>query len=190
MLLGLVLVLSGCSIPPMQYNLPASGDFPEIEKKQNIPDIEVVDFKYEPPIKISQHTISLINCYWCQADGSTQGTVFAKPLDEIIQAELSNALEEVVISNQESSCSLAGTLHLAGWDYMNGDTTLDMTLVLMKEEQIKFVKRVRGFNDRGFFEFSNQGGLFTLATRNAVSLLVTDNDFLNEVEKSCTVSSL
>ena len=189
-LLGLILVLSGCSIQPTQYNLSASGDFPEIEKKQDIPDIEVVDFKYEPNIKISQNTVSMRGCWSCGSDDSTPGFVYTTPIKDIIKGEVEKALKEVINPKILSSCQLGATVHTVSWNSLNGDTTADMTFMLMKDEQIKFIKRTRGFYDRGVFELGLKGDMYTMASRNAVSLLVNDNGFLKEVEKNCTVSSL
>jgi hypothetical protein len=190
MLLGLVLVLSGCSAQPMKYDLSASGDFPVIEKRQDIPKMEVVDFKYEPNINISQNTTSALGCFSCGADGDTPFFVYTLPVKDIIKGEVEKALKEVINPTMLSSCQLGATVHLVAWNKLDGDTTVDMTFMLMKEEQIKLIKRTRGFYDRGVLELGLKGALFTMASRNAVSLLVTDNDFLNEVEKSCTVSSL
>lgn len=190
MLLGLVLVISGCSVQPMKYDLSASGDFPAIEKRQGIPNIELADFKYEPNIKISQNTTSMLGCLVCSADGDTAGFVYTAPIKDIIKGEVEKALKEVINPKVLSSCQLSATVHLVAWNMFDGDTTVDMTFMLMKEEQIKFIKRARGFYDRGVLELRLKGEVFTMASRNAVSLLVTDNDFLNEVDKSCTVASL
>jgi hypothetical protein len=190
MLLGLVLVISGCSIQPTQYDLSASGDFTAIEKKQDIPKMEVVNFKYEPHIKISQNTISAFGCIPCQADGSTAGIVYTTPINEIVKAEVEKALKEVTTPTVLSSCQLGATIHTAAWNVWDGETTLDMTFMLIKEDQIKFFKRIRGSYDGGIFGGPDFNRVFVNASRKAVSLLVTNNDFLNEVDKSCTVSSL
>ena len=190
MLLALVLVISGCSIQPTQYDLSASGDFTAIEKKQDIPKMELVDFKYEPHIKISQNTTSGLGCVVCQSDGSTAGIVYTTPINEIVKAEIEKALKEVTTPTALSSCQLGATIHTAAWNVLDGEKTLDMTFMLMKEDQIKFIKRVRGTYYGGIFGRTNFNRIFVNASRNAVSLLVTDNDFLNEIDKSCTVSSL
>lgn len=181
----LVLVVSGCAIQPQQYDLNTSGIYPPIRTKQNITNLEIGNFKYEPHVSISQNTISQLGCLPCQADGSTAGIVFASPIREIVQAEVKNALNEVVIPSPNPECKLGATIHMAAWDVMDGDSIVDITYIITKQNQIKFIKRIKGHYDNGFFERYRIERFLAKASRISVELLVTNNDFLLELETHC-----
>jgi hypothetical protein len=182
----LVLIVSGCAVQPQHYDLSTSGAFPPIQTKQNITNLEVSAFKYEPHVRISQNTISHLGCLPCQADGSTPGLVFASPINEIVQAEVTNALDEVIIPTANPECKLGATIHMAAWDVMDGDSIVDITYTLTKQDQIKFIKRVRGHHDSGLFEINKIERFLAKASRQSAGLLVTNNEFLQELKNNCT----
>lgn len=182
----LVLVVSGCAVQPQIYDLSTSGAFPPIQTKQNITNLEVENFKYEPHVSISQNTISHLGCLPCQADGSTAGLVFASPISEIVQSEVKNALNEVIIPTTTPECKLGATIHMAAWDVMDGDSIVDITYSLSKQNQIQFIKRVRGHHDSGLFEQNKIERFLAKASRNSAGLLVTNNEFLRALQNHCT----
>jgi hypothetical protein len=182
----LALVLSGCAVQPQIYDLSTSGAFPPIQTKQNITNLEVEDFKYEPHVSISQNTISHLGCLPCQADGSSAGIVFASPISEIVQSEVKNALNEVIIPTTNPECKLGATIHMAAWDVMDGDSIVDITYSLTKKDQIKFIKRVRGHHDSGLFEQHKIERFLAKASRKSAGLLVTNNEFLRALQNYCT----
>ena len=182
----LVLIVSGCAVQPQHYDLSTSGAFPPIQTKQNITNLEVSAFKYEPHVRISQNTISHLGCLPCQADGSSPGLVFASPINEIVQAEVTNALDEVIIPTANPECKLGATIHMAAWDVMDGDSIVDITYTLTKQDQIKFIKRVRGHHDSGLFETHKIERFLAKASRQSAGLLVTNNEFLQALKINCS----
>lgn len=185
-LLPIVLIISGCAVKPRNYDLSTSSILPPIAIKQNISSIIVSDFKYEPNVRISQNTISSLGCLPCQSDGGTAGFVFDEPINKIVQTEVKAALKEVMIPSSKSSCVLNATIHLAAWDVMDGDSTVDLTYVLSSSEQIKFIKRVRGYYDASLFELQKTNRILAKASRNSVEKLVTDDEFLKIVNINCS----
>jgi hypothetical protein len=183
LLLPIVIILSGCSVQPQLYDLSTSGSFPPIQTKQNIANIEVVDFKYEPHVRISQNTISHLGCLPCQSDGSTPGIVFTNTIHEIVQTEVESALKEVMLPSLSSSCKLSATIHMAAFDVMDGDSIVDLTYTLIKKDQITFIKQIRGHYDSSLFEINKIDRFLAKASRKSAGLLVTNNDFLDEIKK-------
>ncbi|PNH91336.1 hypothetical protein [Vibrio diazotrophicus] len=183
----LALVLTGCATKPLPYDMQTSDNsYEPIKVKKNLSNLELGDFEYKPNIKISAHTTSFFGCLPCQSDGSTVGFVFAEPVSEIIKAEVKNALNEVTIPSGENSCQLSATVHLVAWDTLDGDTTVDLTYKLMKEQEIKFIRRIRTDYDNGLFSVNKIDRFFAKATRENVSTLVNDNEFIEQVETICT----
>ncbi len=185
-ILSTVLILSGCAVHPQDYDLSTSGTYPPIKSKKNISNLEVVEFKYEPHINLSQNAISHLGCLPCQSDGSTSGVVFTSPINEIVQSEVENALQEVIVPTANSSCKLSATIHMAAWDVMDGDSIVDLTYMLMQDDQIKFIKRIRGHYDSGIFELHSIDRFLANASRKSVGLLVNNNEFLGAVSKNCS----
>jgi hypothetical protein len=185
LLIFVMLALSGCAVKPQMYDLSTSRTFKPIVTKQNLPNIEITDFKYEPNIRISQNTISHLGCLPCQSDGSTPGLLFADSINKIVQVEVKSAFKEFVLPTSKSSCTLNATIHLAAWDVMDGDTIVDLTYVLSKSDQVKFIKRIRGHYDNGLFESFKFDRILAKASRKSVEELVVNDDFLNEVNSTC-----
>jgi len=185
-LVFMILVLSGCAVKPQVYDLSTSGIYKPIVSKQNLPNILITDFKYEPSINISQNTISHFGCIPCQSDGSTPGIVFSDPINKIILAEVKSAFKEVIVPTAKSSCSLSATIHLAAWNGMNGDSTVDLTYMLSNSDQIKYIKRIRGTYDNSFFEINKINRFLAKATRKTVEELITNDEFLNEISTVCS----
>ena len=142
--LPLIALLSGCAVQPQHYDLSTSGTYEPIQSRQNVSNLEITDFKYEPHVRISQNTVSHLGCLPCQSDGSTPGLVFSSTVAEIVQAEVKNAFQEVMLPSQETQCKLSATIHMAAWDVMNGDSIVDLTYALIKDGDIKSIKRIRG----------------------------------------------
>ncbi|PNI06177.1 hypothetical protein C1N32_04040 [Vibrio diazotrophicus] len=183
----LALVLTGCATKPLPYDMQTSDNsYEPIKVKKNLSNLELGDFEYKPNIKISSHTTSQVGCVFCNSDGSSAGFVYAEPVSEIIKVEVQNALNEVTIPSNQNVCKLSATIHLVAWDSLDGDTTVDMTYKLMKEEQIKFIRRIRTDYDNGIFELVPLKRLFATAARENVSTLVNDNEFIEQVETICT----
>ncbi|MGI2138758.1 hypothetical protein [Shewanella baltica] len=183
--LPLILIASGCAVQPQNYDLSTSGSFPPIKTKQNITNLEISTFKYEPHVSISQNTISHLGCLPCQADGSSAGLVFSTPINEIVQAEVKNALDEVIIPSVNPECKLGATIHMAAWDVMDGDTIVDITYTLTKFDQIKYIKRIRGHHDSALFETNKIDRFLAKASRKSAELLVTNNEFFREWQSNC-----
>lgn len=186
LLLPIVIALSGCSVQPQYYDLSTSAAYPPIQIKQNITNLEVVNFKYDPHVRISQNTISHLGCLPCQSDGSTPGIVFANTIPEIVQTEVESALKEVMLPAPNSSCKLSATIHMAAYDVMDGDSIVDLTYTLTKKDQITFIKRIRGHYDSSLFEINKIDRFLAKASRISAGLLVTNNAFLDEIKKNCT----
>lgn len=185
--LPLIALLSGCAVQPQHYDLSTSGTYEPIQSRQNLPNLEIVDFKYEPHVRISQNSMSQLGCLPCQSDGSTPGVVFSNTIAEIVQSEVSNALKEVMLPSQQTQCQLSATIHMAGWDAINGDSIVDLTYTLLKEGDIKSIKRIRGYHDNGMFETNRLDRFLAKASRKSVSMLLTDSGFLQELNKQCPV---
>ena len=185
MFLPLILTLAGCAVQPQHYDLSTSSTFEPIQSKQNISNLEIVDFKYEPHVRISQNTMSQLGCLPCQSDGSTPGMVFTNTIAEIVQSEVSNALQEVLLTSQQAQCQLSATIHLAGWDAINGDSIVDLTYTLIKDGNIKSIKRIRGHHDNGLFETNRIDRFLAKASRKSVSILLTDSSFLQDLNSQC-----
>lgn len=183
--LPLCFVLSGCSVQPQYYDLSTSGMFDPVQSKQNISNVEIMDFRYEPHVRISQNTISHLGCLSCQSDGSTPGFVFSSTISQIVQAEVKNAFQEVILPTQNTQCKLSATIHMAAWDVIDGDSIVDLTYTLIKDDQIKYIKRVRGHHDSALFEGNKIDRFLAKASRNSVSVLLTEDGFLNEINNSC-----
>jgi hypothetical protein len=184
-LLPIVLMISGCAVKPQIYDLSTSSILPPIVTKQNIPNIVVSDFKYEPNIRISQNTISFLGCLACQSDGGTPGFLFEEPVGKIVQTEVKAALKEVMLPTSKSSCVLNATIHLAAWNLMDGDSTVDLTYILLSSNQVKFIKRVRGYHDASLFELNKIDRILAKASRSSVEKLITDDEFLKTVGINC-----
>ena len=180
-----IFILSGCAVKPTPYDLTMSSTLPPITTKKNIPNIKVGDFKYEPNIRISQNIISHLGCIPCQSDGSTPGFLFEQSVSQIITAEVKSVLDEVIIPTSKSSCTLNATIHLAAFDVMDGDTTVDLTYTLSESQNIKFIKRIRGHHDASLFEFQKVNRILSKASRNSVEQLVTNDEFLKAVNLNC-----
>lgn len=183
--LAVVLLLSGCAVKPQNYDLNTSDTFPPLPTIKNITNLEVDKFTYEPNVAISQYSISALGCAMCSNDGSSQGFVFSSPISEIVRAEVKKGLDEVIIPTDKPECKLNATVHLAAWNGVDGDSTVDLTYIITKQEQIKFIKRIRGYNDASVFAFEKVDRILAKATRNSVGQLVTDGEFLNTLKNHC-----
>ena len=183
-LIFIALVLSGCAVKPYVYDMSTSRIYEPIANKQNLPNILITDFKYEPSINISQHTISKSGCLFCQSDGSTPGFVYSDPVNKIIQAEVKAAFKEVVIPTSKSSCTLSAIIHLAGFNIFSGPT-VDLTYMLSDSDQIKFIKRIRSIDDI-VFGFHKVNRMVTRASRKSVEELISNEEFLNVVSAICS----
>ena len=179
------LLLSGCASSPQEYDMSTSSILPPIITKQKIPNILISDFKYEPSISINQNTISNIGCLPCHSDGSTPGFVYAKPINEIVETEVKGAFKEVIIPSNTSQCKLSATIHLVAFNSMNGDSVVDLTYILSSSNKIKLIKRIRGEQGGGLLEINKIDRLLAKASRSSVEKLVTNTEFLNEIQKSC-----
>ena len=178
-LICIALVLSGCAVKPYVYDMSTSGIYEPIAHKQNLPDILITDFKYEPSINISQHTISKIGCLFCQSDGSSPGVVYSDPINKIIQAEVKAAFKEMVIPTSKSSCTLSAIIHLAAVN------TVDLTYMLSNSDQIEFIKRIRASGDN-IFGIHKVNRALTRASRKSVEELISNEEFLNVVSTICS----
>lgn len=185
LILPLVMALSGCAVQPQNYDLSTSAIFEPVKSKKNISNIEIINFKYEPNIHISQNTISYLGCFRCQEDGSSPGVVFSNTVSEIVQAEVKSAFQEVLLPTKNAQCKLGATIHMAAWDIGDGDSIVDLTYTLIKDGNIKYIKRIRGEHDSKLFEASKPERLLAKASRKSVSMLLTDSGFLSELDNSC-----
>ncbi|WP_375750964.1 hypothetical protein [Vibrio sp. HN007] len=185
--LGLV-TLVGCSASPIQYDLTAEDTLIVVKSERNIPNIQVGEFKYEPHIKISQYTMSVFGCIPCQSDGSTAGLTYTKPINEIVKSETKIALDEIVLPSKNSSCSLDATIHLAARDNLVGSEIIDLSYMLVKDDEIKFIKRIRSEYDKGLLFQSWLRRSLANTSRQALGELVTNTAFLEVVEQSCSSS--
>ncbi|HIF9261622.1 TPA: hypothetical protein ACX6Q5_000865 [Photobacterium damselae] len=184
-LIPLVFTLSGCAMSPQQYDLTTTSAYPPIQSTKNIPEIKLKNIDYQPPIGISPNTISSTGCLPCHADGSTPGLLFAEKISDIVKAEINNALTEVELSSQKSPCTLNAIIHSAKFNVMTGNTNVDITYTLSNKEQDIFKKRIDGFHDQSLFSLPKVNRMLAFASRDSVTQLVTNNDFLNIVNSQC-----
>jgi len=180
-----VILLSGCSAKPIQYDLTGNYSGTPISVQKNIPNISVSDFIYEPHRNISQYVTSSFGCLFCNSDGSSQGFVYQQPIKNIIQSEVDIAFREVSVGKNSEKCSLTGQIHAVGWDQVNGDTTVDLTYILKIKESAEYVKRIRSVYDAGIFEFQKIDKFWAKPIRQSVQELVLDNNFTNLLNKKC-----
>lgn len=180
-----VILLSGCSVKPIQYDLTGNYSGKPITVQKNIPTISVSDFTYEPHRNISQYMTSGFGCLLCNADGSHQAFVYQQPVKNIIQSEVKIAFKEISAGKNSEKCTLTGQIYAVGWDSINGDTTVDLTYILKIQDSAEYVKRIRGVYDAGIFEMQKVDKFWAKPTRKTVQELVWDNDFLNIVNKKC-----
>ncbi|MEZ9524679.1 hypothetical protein [Enterovibrio norvegicus] len=186
----MTLLMAGCSVKPIDYDTENfSHKFSPIEVKENIENLQVIDFDYEPHLKISAHSTSFLGCLPCSSDGSTVGFVYSKPVSEIIRAEVEQALSEVLVPTNDATCQLGAKVHMVAWDAVDGDTVVDITYILKQEGNIEYIRRIRAEYDNGILESSPSDRLFAKATRQSVSTLVSNKDFINTTNAFCSNSS-
>jgi len=181
----IIVFFSACSIKPQAYDLSTKAISPVLNIDKNIPSFEITNFKYKPNIKISQHTTSMLGCFPCKADGSSPGTLYAEPISEIIKAEVKNAFNEIMIGKINKTCQLTATIHLVGFDIMDGDSSVDLTYYLLKNKNTIFKRRVKGHYNAELFDPLARDRLYSKASRNSVEKLVNQSDFLEIINTKC-----
>jgi hypothetical protein len=179
-----LLIFSGCTLKPINYDLSTQNRLPPIKSNNNIPYISIYNFQYEPSIGISQNSMSL-NCLTCDSNGSTPSFIFDIPIKEIVQAEISSAFKESMIPSANPLCELSATIHLASWNNINGDSTVDLTYTLSKDKQIKFIKRITGYYNSSIFELQRTNKILAKASRDSAEKLINNKLFLESIDNNC-----
>ena len=191
LLFALLLTCAGCSsggFKPINYDLSTSATYPSINASRNIPNIEIETFTYEPPVSVSQHSISHLGCLPCASDGSTSGSTFSQPIRDIITAEVKAAINETMLREGPTKCKLTGQIHLAAFNVMDGDTNVDITYILRKEGALLSLKRMPGHYERGTFEFSADVSRWMAEpVRDSVSKLMDNKEFIDLVNQECKI---
>lgn len=191
LLFALLLMCAGCSsvgFKPITYDLSTSATYPSIDASRNIPNVKIETFTYEPPISVSQHSISHLGCLPCASDGSTSGPTFSQPIKDIITAEVKSAMSETMLEQGSTKCELTGQIHLAAFNVMNGNTNVDITYILRKEETLLSLKRMPGHYERGTFEFSaNVSRWMAEPVRKSVNKLMNNKEFIDVVNQECGI---
>lgn len=180
------ILLSGCAVQPIQYDLAGNYTGNPININKNIPEIRINNFTYEPHRNISQYVTSGFGCLICQSDGSSTGFVFQQPVKDIIQAEAELAFKEIAAGKSNGACELNAQIHAVGFNVNNSDTTVDITYILKIGESAEYVKRIKGLYDGGIFELQKIEKIWAKPTRASVQELVFDKNFVELLHNKCT----
>ena len=179
------LLLTGCAGVGLKKNFMSSA--PKNNGFISEPKIFIEKFDYKPAGSLDQKTISLLGCIKCEQDGSTPAMMLQNNVAEIIRFETIKAMEHIGIHNdKKNQCYLNGTVHLAGWNNINGDSYIDITFRLGKEKQKFYEKRLKGHYDAWIFEVHRINQLFSKAVSDVATKLLKDKDFSLILNKYCT----
>ena len=184
---ALIMLLTGCAAKPLNYNLTNTVTDSPITVSKNLPNIRVTNFVYEPHRNISQYETSIIGCPFCDPNGGREHLVFQQPLNQIIQTEVEKALNEVMLKNSESVCSISAQIQFVGIEqtFSSMIHRVDATYTLSKGDATYFVKRVVGNFTPGVFELDRGVSMWARPVRDSIRQLVADKSFQDTVDQRC-----
>lgn len=183
-----ILLLTGCAAKPLNYNLINTVTDTPITVSKNLPNIRIANFSYEPHRNISQYETSIIGCPFCDPNGGREHLVFQQPVNQIIQAEVEKALNEVMLKNSEAICTISAQIQFVGIEqsFSSMIHRVDATYTLSKGDATYFMKRVVGNFTPGVFELDRGVSMWARPVRDSMRQLVADKSFQETVDQRCS----